>query len=604
MDTSSFATLIWIVLLFFYLVILNLIFFFLKISTPKEENEKSVNNKTAETDDHYVDTRNPVTLITDNTTVNDPEEGSSTLKVVAIERAPEFIDEYVVDPDKGPTKFGIKGSKEIVFNDISFHRFYSTSFDEHNLKVSVIFSKNGFQEDLAYHTPKETFLRDSKKTLVTNNSRECMFTLQTKTVPLAYATHVECDAIQLGHLPIIDHIIQSPTITMKEIMFVISTNFWNRFKSFINFMIRWFGLWMLIIFIGAVVLCFYIPGYREMSPDDTQNYNLAYSTTLSIFVLTSVVLIMHILYLIVTYRSKTVSPALWKWTLAALVFLLVCFAIGGVLVGVVTGAYGNGNSSSSSSSSSGGGTSDAGITDAAQKFGCMCLNPDNAAFLIADEGTPHPTTFPTRLPTFNPTHSPTYIPTHIPTATPTLSLKPTFLSAEPSPVPTTASPTYTVTSSPTTESLSYAFECTNNLYENANYNVCNMNCGVCASTYRNPFVAYTIMAALYLAIMMVIIHYELYFGSQIDWIPLRVDGIKTMVIKKENIYLKVKVNPVKITISDFIVKINGSKAFGFPVYTKMSATSFEWFEKHFTKLVEEQKVHRNGDAMYHYAKKT
>ena len=364
------------------------------------------------------------------------------------------------------------------------------------------------------------------------------------------ATHIECEAAQYASSTIFTEGKQSPNSTRGELL----TSLWDFCKRFVYYWYRltlkYFIVVLNVTFLIGFLMCFYIPGFQELNGSDHDNYESSKNATAVLFAFTFLALVANGIYLYFLHDSTKSTESIRRWTWVAFFHLIIVLGLAATLLNISQGH----NPNSSHQSTSG---SDSDLSYSWDRFTCGCYSSTN------DTSTPIPTIAPTvsvsAIPTFEPTPVPSLTPTGgFPTLQPTEYLYPNR----------------------------YEFECSNDLFDNVNGDVCQVNCGVCASTYRDPFIAYAFLGAVYFAIICVIMHYEFYIADQLDFF------IPTLFHSKK---------VVNLSLSDLIVTVHGSRAFGYPIHTKMTLQDYLPFEERINQLVQSDKDRRSGDILRHFA---
>lgn len=132
-------------------------------------------------------------------------------------------------------------------------------------------------------------------------------------------------------------------------------------------------------------------------------------------------------------------------------------------------------------------------------------------------------------------------------------------------------------------SYEYAFVCSLESLESADYQTCDMNCGVCGSTYRDPFISYTQFAMIYafIILFLVFVHFLIGYMHAFPTMPY---------------YLPVQTG-MELTL-------HGSRAFGFPILTRLSVADTVRAERQLNalrKAVETDDTRRSKEFLAHIA---
>jgi hypothetical protein len=128
----------------------------------------------------------------------------------------------------------------------------------------------------------------------------------------------------------------------------------------------------------------------------------------------------------------------------------------------------------------------------------------------------------------------------------------------------------------------YSYQCNSVQIADANFETCNMNCGICGSTYYDVFVSFTVFGAIYLFMMLFLLHIHA------DCFPV--------------------LDPA-LPIDDFafdpqshmVVTLHGSKSFGYPVSSRLTVRDALKLEKKIAGLVirNQEKGKRDGQFLKH-----
>lgn len=449
---------------------------------------------------------------------------------------------------------------ELVFHHHRRNTFYSVSLDKESIQCTSLWSRHGIELAVALDGTDDGAQGDPNKGQDTGLFEQQVatadFECETKTVPLSVFSHIEGYAT--ASLP----------------------NFWaiqwRRLLSFVCFVQRNLIFLLGLLFLVALIACFYIPGTNDTDTEGDTRGQDSYRLTVCIFVLTLVCFVLHlvVLGLHTKQHDRAVKGQViaWRVLLIGLPFLIICLALSANLYQIADVRQRKHNSSNSTS----GGRSK---SDAAKLFECGCVDgaenrtahPSSAPSTLYPSHQPTYTEIPTFKPSFfgipseapteNPSAEPSEAPSDAPIFTPTLA--PTGNTSQPFNCPTSY-PSTSPTSFPTKQpkptkppqpSDEYEFQCTEELYWAAGTTTCQMNCGVCGDTYRNPFLAYTAMGTLYVLTLLYLIFYQLFFAFLLPPILLPPFAAAQ-------------------TQTHIVVTIHGSHAFGYPLYTHLNLKEY------------------------------
>jgi hypothetical protein len=149
---------------------------------------------------------------------------------------------------------------------------------------------------------------------------------------------------------------------------------------------------------------------------------------------------------------------------------------------------------------------------------------------------------------------------------------------------TSTDTTYNGTSTATSH---YSFECSSAQVVDGKFQTCSVNCGTCGSTYYGVFVAFASMATIYLLMMLFLLHIHAECYPVIDPDVIEIPQVKRIVTED--------VMPVN---THMIVTLHGSKAFGFPITTRLTVRDAFKLEKHLAALVIRNREKGKRDAKY------
>jgi uncharacterized membrane protein len=302
-------------------------------------------------------------------------------------------------------------------------------------------------------------------------------------------------------------------------------------------------------FLLAIIISFYIP-----TSMNTGTNLEGKRRTAAVFFLVLVASLFQLVFFRAVWTAKSVN-FVWKAYAASLwISMIPALGLVAALFSITLGALGSQSGGGNNSSSSGGDSSSDAIKNAFAAFTCGCPTvQDNSTGTGFEMNSSYPTLFPTSYPT--------------------------------------ALPTANMTSVAVTQHNStphYSFECDAAQLVDGHFQTCNVNCGTCGSMYYDIFVAFAAMAAVYLLMMLVLLHVHTDCCPVID-VQIVDTSLKSIVVK-ETIVVPAHTH--------MVVTLHGSKAFGFPITTRLTVRDTLRLEKHLAEMVVRNREKGKRDPKY------
>jgi hypothetical protein len=126
----------------------------------------------------------------------------------------------------------------------------------------------------------------------------------------------------------------------------------------------------------------------------------------------------------------------------------------------------------------------------------------------------------------------------------------------------------------------YSFQCSNAQLVAADYQTCDLNCGVCGENFYGPFVTFTILNTIYCLFVFFLVLWQ-----YINFVL--VDQQQAILNYIPNAYMA--------------VTVHGSVAFGYPLTTRVSRNDAIALVKYIGDYIHRQKDERTGDFLRHMA---
>ena len=453
------------------------------------------------------------------------------------------------------SRFGKDAATELMYDNFRQNTFHSLAIENDTIKSTSIWSRHGKQVNLAFDT-SDLF----EKTLATGD-----FQCVTKSVPLSMFTHLESHAQGT-------HIVQFGTRVMHFLT--------EKTAPVVTFLQRSLVYVALLMFLVVVAVSFYIPGSNDTATRGADRGQLSMQLTLIMMVFCAATWIAHIVLTRLHYRSSTYSGTVWTFLSIAFVALCVCLSLSIVVFTLTQPQLHRTNHNSGGSGNNSSLVTKIYKSDAMQGFMCGCPHfPPNNTHHNTSEPTLMPTYIPTTLTPLAVSQNPTVTPTTVsPSVAPT-SQAPAVPTVTPSFRPTT-NPTYHHTPAPTATPDAYAFQCTADNYKAADFESCKMNCGVCGSEYRKPFIAFASFAGLYILIMLYLSFYQyfmVYLVEDVMWVLVVPPAL-----------------PPVNSLTHMVVTIHGSEAFGYPLVTRLALEDTLKLNKLLSLYAEQEGEKRSG----------